>query len=192
MKFKGKEYTEVKDRLFGFLSEYPQATIKTKLISVDQITDSPSGEQCNEYIVRAKVIPNPLQEPEIYYTGYAAERDNTGFVNKTSALENCETSAVGRALAFAGFGGDFAIASKEEVDNAKTAAKKSAVTVDMLSKLDALSKRVKSHIGEEHYRVYVERRSNGYYDTKVRYNKTMDFFTKSIPTESEDTNVKQG
>jgi hypothetical protein len=192
MKFKGKQYTEVKDRLFGFLSEYPQATISNDLISVSQITDSPSGEQCNEYIVRATVIPNPLQEPEIYFTGYAAERDNTGFVNKTSALENCETSAVGRALAFAGFGGDFAIASKEEVDNAQTAAKKSAVTVDMLSKLDALSKKVKPHIGEEHYRVYLERRGEGFYDTKVRYNKTMDFFTKSIPAESEDTNVKKG
>ena len=192
MKFKGKQYTEVKDRLFGFLSEYPQATISNDLISVSQITDSPSGEQCNEYIVRATVIPNPLQEPEIYFTGYAAERDNTGFVNKTSALENCETSAVGRALAFAGFGGDFAIASKEEVDNAQTAAKKSAVTVDMLSTLDALSKKVKPHIGEEHYRVYLERRGEGFYDTKVRYNKTMDFFTKSIPAESEDTNVKKG
>ena len=55
----------------------------------------------------------------VLHVGHAAERDNTGFVNKTSALENCETSAVGRALAFAGFGGDFAIASKEEVENAK-------------------------------------------------------------------------
>ena len=54
--------------------------------------------------------------PEIYFVGHAAERDNTGFVYKSSAIENCETSAVGRALAFAGFGGDFAIASKEEVD----------------------------------------------------------------------------
>ena len=66
---------------------------------------------CNEYIVKAIVTPNPLQEPEIFYTGHAAERDNTGFVNKTSALENCETSAVGRALAFAGYGGDQQFAS---------------------------------------------------------------------------------
>tara|TARA_R100000808_G_scaffold1242_2_gene5863 strand:- start:7484 stop:8062 length:579 start_codon:yes stop_codon:yes gene_type:complete len=186
MKFKGKEYTEVKDRLAGFLSDYPGSTIQTELVSVSSITDTPSGEQCNEYVVKATVVPNPLQEPEIYYTGYAAERDNTGFVNKTSALENCETSAVGRALAFAGFGGDFAIASKEEVENAKAAQKKSAVTVDMLDKLDTLSRKVKPYIGEEHFKTYRDRRSAGFYDTKVRYNKTMDFFTKSIPAPVEE------
>lgn len=183
MKFKGKEYTEVKDRLFAFSDEFPQATISTELLSVESILDSPSGEMCNEYIVKAIVMPNPLQEPDIFYTGHAAERDNTGFVNKTSALENCETSAVGRALAFAGFGGDFAIASKEEVDNAKTAAKKSAVTVDMLDKLDNIARKVHSHIGDDAFKIYKERRSQGYYDTKVRYNKTLDYFTKNIPAE---------
>ena len=119
MKFKGKEYTEVKDRLIAFADEFPESTIESKLISVSQIVDTPTGETCNEYVVQAIVEPNPMQQPEWYYMGLAAERDNTGFVNKTSALENCETSAVGRALAFAGFGGDFAIASKEEVENAK-------------------------------------------------------------------------
>ena len=65
----------------------------------------------------------------------AAERDNTGFVNKTSALENCETSAVGRALAFAGFGGDFSIASKEE-ENAKAKQKQINPTVKSLEAMD--------------------------------------------------------
>ena len=102
MKFKGKEYTEVKDRLIAFADEFPQASIQTELVSVNQIIDSPTGETCNEYVVKATVVPNPLQEPEWFYVGHAAERDNTGFVNKTSALENGETSAVGRALAFAG------------------------------------------------------------------------------------------
>ena len=119
MKFKGKEYTEVKDRLIAFADEFPESTIESKLISVSQVIDTPTGETCNEYVVQAIVRPSPMQQPEWYYMGLAAERDNTGFVNKTSALENCETSAVGRALAFAGFGGDFAIASKEEVENAK-------------------------------------------------------------------------
>ena len=191
MKFKGKQYTEVKDRLSGFLEDYPNSTISTDLISVNQICDSPSGEQCNEYVVRAMVIPSPVQEPEWYYTGYAAERDNTGFVNKTSALENCETSAVGRALAFAGFGGDFAIASKEEVDNAKVAQKKSAVTIDMLEKLDAMSNKVRTYIGEELYLAYHKRRGAGYYDTKVRYNKTLDFFTDAIPIKKEEVSSEK-
>ena len=51
--------------------------------------------------------------------GINKERDNGTFINKTSAMENCETSAVGRALAFAGFGGDMAFASAEEVVNAQ-------------------------------------------------------------------------
>ena len=70
------------------------------------------------------------------------------FVNKTSALENCETSAVGRALAFAGYGGGYAIASKEEVDNAKAAQKKSHVTVKMLEELEAQSETT-DNSGEE-------------------------------------------
>ena len=36
-------------------------------------------------------------------TGYAYEKEGSSFINKTSALENCETSAVGRALAILGF-----------------------------------------------------------------------------------------
>ena len=67
MKFKGKEYTEVKDRLIAFADEFPQASMKTKLISVSQVIDTPTGETCNEYVVKAIVIPNPIQQPEWYY-----------------------------------------------------------------------------------------------------------------------------
>ena len=55
MKFKGKEYTEVKDRVEAFLSEYPTSTIETELISVNNITDTPSGERCNEYMIKSTV-----------------------------------------------------------------------------------------------------------------------------------------
>ena len=44
--------------------------------------------------------------PVIHATGHAHERFDDGMINKTSAIENCETSAVGRALAMAGYGGD--------------------------------------------------------------------------------------
>ena len=60
MKFKGKEYTEVKDRLIAFADEFPQASIQTELVSVNQIIDSPTGETCNEYVVKATV--NALAE----------------------------------------------------------------------------------------------------------------------------------
>jgi hypothetical protein len=51
------------------------------------------------------------------FTGHAFERENAGYINKTSHVENCETSAIGRALASAGYAGS-EFASAEEVANA--------------------------------------------------------------------------
>ena len=50
--------------------------------------------------------------------GHAYEKEGSTFINKTSYIENCETSAVGRALGMAGFGIDTSVASAEEVQNA--------------------------------------------------------------------------
>ena len=52
------------------------------------------------------------------YTGHAYEKEDSSQINKTSALENCETSAIGRALSAAGFGGGNEYASANEVENA--------------------------------------------------------------------------
>ena len=51
-------------------------------------------------------------------TGHAYEKENSTFINKTSYIENCETSAVGRALGMCGIGIDVSVASYEEVSNA--------------------------------------------------------------------------
>ena len=51
-------------------------------------------------------------------TGHAFEKDGSSFINKTSYLENAETSCVGRALGMAGFGIDADVASADEVMNA--------------------------------------------------------------------------
>ena len=190
MKFKGKEYTEVKDRVAGFLSEYPTSTIHTDLVSVNSILDTPTGERCNEYLIKATVYPDKENNPDIYYTGYAAERDNTGFVNKTSALENCETSAVGRALAFAGFGGEFAIASANEVQNAKTAQQKSHVTVKMLEDLDALYKKSVPFLDDNMIKKYKEQRSAGFFDTKLRVHATTEYFNQMIREANENEKSK--
>tara|TARA_Y100000768_G_scaffold380445_1_gene357608 strand:- start:2785 stop:3354 length:570 start_codon:yes stop_codon:yes gene_type:complete len=187
MKFKGKEYTEVKDRLIAFADEFPESTIESKLISVNQIVDTPTGETCNEYVVQAIVRPNPMQQPEWYYMGLAAERDNTGFVNKTSALENCETSAVGRALAFAGFGGDFAIASKEEVENAKAKQKAINPTIKSLEAMDKAA-RLATEAGElpeeDHLR-YKQKRQAGFFDTKLKVSQSTEYFESLIPKQKE-------
>tara|TARA_R100000655_G_scaffold31517_2_gene63033 strand:- start:23498 stop:24118 length:621 start_codon:yes stop_codon:yes gene_type:complete len=192
MGFNIKDYTLVKDRLVAFRDEFPLSSITTELISVSNIVDSPTGDYANEYIVKATVIPNPLQEPDVCYTGLAAERDNTGFVNKSSAIENCETSAVGRALAFAGFGGDVQFASAEELVNAKTAQSKSALTNDLLEVMDNLFKVAVPHLTEEQQKTYRDRRSSGYYDTKVKWRKTVDgFITLSKPQKTKPIDNKE-
>ena len=103
IKIHGKEYLTVADRVNTFRQDYPLATIKTKLVSADD----------SLVVVKASIIVDGV----VISTGYAEEDRNAGMINKTSALENCETSAVGRALAFFGLAGT-EIASANEVQNA--------------------------------------------------------------------------
>lgn len=58
------------------------------------------------------------ENDNVISTGHALEKENSTFINKTSFLENCETSAVGRALAMIGIGVENSIGSAEEVANA--------------------------------------------------------------------------
>jgi len=104
----GKEYKPVSLRIEEFRADHPlpdgPLCIRTELVSIDADT----------VVMRSEIAD---MEGRILATGYAEEvRTNRG-INATSALENCETSAIGRALAFAGFAGD-EIASADEVANA--------------------------------------------------------------------------
>jgi hypothetical protein len=170
MAFNLNDYALIKDRIKEFHDNFQNGMIETELIAVETIIDTPTGERCNEYRFQAKVTPNVLETPERYFTGTAAERDNTGFVNKTSALENCETSAVGRALANMGIGSDFAIASKEEVENAKAKQKTFAPKVASLSEIDKLAKECSKAelINEAQYLAFLKKREAGFYDTVAR------------------------
>ena len=103
----GKPYVMVKDRVIHFNNEYPNGCIRNKLI--DRID--------NMVIFESMVIPN-IENPERYFTGHAEEEIGSSQINNTSALENCETSAVGRALAMMGIGSDESLASADEVANA--------------------------------------------------------------------------
>lgn len=190
MGFNLKDYATVNDRIKEFHNMYPNGMIVTKLIEVAQIIDTPTGEQCNEYRVQATVTPNVLEVPEKYFTGTAAERDNTGFVNKTSAVENCETSAVGRALANMGIGADFAIASKEEVENAKTKQAVYKPKVKELSEIDKLARECKkaSIINDAQYLAFMKKREAGFYDTIARVQTAKRGFESKL---KEASNVKE-
>ena len=102
---KGKEYAEVNQRIKAFRMVYPQGSIQTKMISNnDGVCIFESHVYTDDGILLG--------------TGTAYEKEDSSFINKTSYIENCETSAVGRALGMAGFGIDVSVASAEEVQNA--------------------------------------------------------------------------
>lgn len=100
---KGKEYVTVNERLIFFNENYPQGYIETS-IQFD-----------GEFVrCRAKVTPD-IEKPGRFFVGHAEEDRTQGMINKTSAVENCETSAVGRALAMMGIGIIESVASADEV-----------------------------------------------------------------------------
>ena len=106
---KGKAYSEVPQRIKAFRMVYPEGFIHT-----DRIEDL--GGVC---VFRAEVgFFDENGFKRILGTGTAFERQDANFINKTSYIENCETSAVGRALGMCGFGIDVSVASAEEVQNA--------------------------------------------------------------------------
>lgn len=106
---KGKEYAEVNQRIKAFRMCCPDGTIETELISNE------NGVCIIRAIVGCRDENGNLCT---LGTGTAYEKENSSFINKTSYIENCETSAVGRALGMAGFGIDTSVASYEEVQNA--------------------------------------------------------------------------
>ena len=102
---KGKDYAEVPQRIKAFRSVCPNGAIVTELISCEN----------GVCIFKASVYD---EKQVLLGTGTAYEREDSSFINKTSYIENCETSAVGRALGMCGFGIDVSVASAEEVQNA--------------------------------------------------------------------------
>lgn len=102
---KGKNYIEVNQRIKAFRMVYPNGAITTEIVSLE-----------NGVVTMLATVRD--DEGKILATGYAYEKENSTFINKTSFIENCETSAVGRALGMCGFGIDTSVASYEEVANA--------------------------------------------------------------------------
>lgn len=102
---KGKDYAEVNQRIKAFRMCYPNGSISTEILSLADGIVTMKATVCNE-------------EGFVLGTGTAQEKESSTFINKTSYIENCETSAVGRALGMCGFGIDTSVASAEEVQNA--------------------------------------------------------------------------
>ncbi|MGA1049267.1 MAG: hypothetical protein ACO3UU_14775 [Minisyncoccia bacterium] len=101
---KGKEYVEVNERIKAFRDMYPKGSIMTDIVS----------NQDGICVIKAVIVV----DNQIVATGHAYEKEGSTFINKTSYIENCETSAIGRALGCFGIGIDTSVASVEEVANA--------------------------------------------------------------------------
>lgn len=107
---KNKDYAEVPKRITAFRKLFPDGYITTQM----EECDFANGvclvrAECGYYNDGNRI---PLA------SGYSYEREDNGFINKTSFVENCETSAVGRALGMLGIGIKASIASAEELQNA--------------------------------------------------------------------------
>jgi len=104
----GKEYKTVAKRVQEFRDLYKEYTIMTEIIQIDE-------EKC---VMKASICA-PLGDGDgrVVATGHGCEFKNASQINKTSYVENCETSAIGRALACLGLGGT-EFASADEVANA--------------------------------------------------------------------------
>lgn len=105
---KGKEYAAVNGRINAFRRLYPQGFISTEILSMD----------AGVVVMKATCGYYENGQSVVLGTGMAYEREGSSNINKTSYIENCETSAVGRALGMAGIGVTTAVASSEEVQNA--------------------------------------------------------------------------
>lgn len=105
---KGTPYVKVNERVKHFRLDWTQERnygIITEIINLSE----------DSVLIKASIIDH---NNKVISTGHAYEVKGSSFINKTSHIENAETSAVGRALGFLGIGIDAEIASAEEIMNA--------------------------------------------------------------------------
>ena len=108
--FNLEDYETVEVRLEKFIKDYPDFRVETELVSF----------QNDRYIVKAWLY-RTFADSTPFSSGLAEETISSRGVNATSALENCETSAIGRALANAGYASKGKRPSREEMVKATRA-----------------------------------------------------------------------
>ena len=123
----GKQYVEVKERIKYFRENFKDWSLTSEVIDLTE-------DRC---VIKA-TISN--EKGRVIASGIAYESKGSSYINKTSFIENCETSSWGRALANIGIGLDVAIASADEVLNAKAQDKSKKPKIEKLTdaKLSAM------------------------------------------------------
>lgn len=139
IKLGNKGYAQVNERIKAFRKVYPSGSIQT---CIDEIRD--------DYIRFKAVVYS--ENRDTIATGYASEKitgDNKkDYINSASMVENCETSAVGRALGFAGFGVDTAIASAEDIEKSSQRSKGFEIYKDMFIRDEDAKRVIKVVVGD--------------------------------------------
>ena len=123
------DYETVEERLLKFWKDHPEGRIETKLI-----VNTPT-----QYIVWSAIYRDSA-DVQPWATGLAEETVQGRGVNATSALENCETSSLGRSLANAGYATKGKRASREEMSKVADAAKVKAKVDEVKAKMADTSK----------------------------------------------------
>jgi len=162
------EYVQVDERLRAF-HKYYDGHIETEVLERDTCKDQLSGKQAERYVVVARVYPYSFDMEadehtrSRFYSGSASEISTQGFINKTSALENCETSAIGRALGIMGIGLDNGVASYQEVKQAKKAQDQAMARSTDYSRVDKkVNTAVKLKLISNEQKIeYMKKRSEG-------------------------------
>jgi hypothetical protein len=119
------DYETVEERIRRFYKDN-----KTGRIITDNITTL-QDRQVSTWVVKASVyLDDQTDKPKA--TCLAFEVDGQGMANKTSALENAETSAIGRALANAGYSGNKRT-SRQEMEKVARGATPKATSKDWIA-----------------------------------------------------------
>ncbi len=106
MNFDIDSYVTVQERVAEFYRDFPEGSIRTYLAKIDG----------PEVVFEARVFRTPAEANQgIYTSGWAREIEGLSPVNRTSHLENCESGAIGRALANLGYAKDAKRPSRSEI-----------------------------------------------------------------------------
>ena len=133
---KGNQYVMVNERIKEFRNQHQDWTIQTEITNLDN----------GMVVMKALIIDT---KGRVISTGHAYEKEDNGFINKTSYIENCETSAVGRALANFGIGIDTSVASFEEVATAMINQDKDPKLQSLVFRYDSYLEMNKKLIGSD-------------------------------------------